>query len=84
VAAQGVGTIPANVKLVVVDFDRGDLGSIPAAQGYSTSKYTFFVWEPVTQYVTEQGVSRHPRRVERATSGPGISRKPGSSGTKSG
>ena len=30
-----VGTIPANVKLVVADFDRDDLGSILAAQGYS-------------------------------------------------
>ncbi len=51
-----LGTIPANVKLVVADFDRDDLGSILAAQGYSAAKRTFFVWEAVTQYVTEQGV----------------------------
>ncbi len=40
-----LGTIPANVKLVVADFDRDDLGSILAAQGYSAAKRTFFVWE---------------------------------------
>jgi len=50
------GTIPANVKLVPVDFDRDDLGSILAAQGCSTGKPTFFVWEAVTQYLTERGV----------------------------
>jgi len=53
---KAFGTIPANVKLVVADFDRGDLGSILAAQGYSAAKQTFFVWEAVTQYLTEQGV----------------------------
>jgi len=53
---KGFGMIPANVKLVVADFDRDDLGSILAAQGYSAAKQTFFVWEAVTQYLTEQGV----------------------------
>jgi len=51
-----LGAIPANVKLVTVDFDRDDLGAILEAQGYSASKRTFFVWEAVTQYLTEQGV----------------------------
>jgi methyltransferase (TIGR00027 family) len=32
------GTIPANVKLVPVDFDRDDVGSTLAAQGYSAAK----------------------------------------------
>ena len=53
---KALGTIPANIKLVVVDFDRDDLGSILATQGYSAAKPTFFVWEAVTQYLTEQGV----------------------------
>jgi methyltransferase (TIGR00027 family) len=50
------GTVPANVKLVPMDFDRDNLGSILAAQEYSKTKPTFFVWEGVTQYLTEQGV----------------------------
>jgi methyltransferase (TIGR00027 family) len=53
---QALGTIPANVKLVPADFDRNDLGSILTAQGYSAAKRTFFVWEAVSQYLTEQGV----------------------------
>jgi methyltransferase (TIGR00027 family) len=50
------GTIPSNVKLVPVDFDHDDLASILAAQGFSAGKPTFFIWEAVTQYLTEQGV----------------------------
>jgi len=50
------GTIPTNVKLVSVDFDHDDLGSRLADHGYSAAKRTFFVWEAVTQYLTERGV----------------------------
>lgn len=53
---KATGKIPANVKLVSADFERDDLGSILAAQGYLGTKPTFFVWEAVTQYLTEQGV----------------------------
>jgi methyltransferase (TIGR00027 family) len=53
---KALGAIPANLKLVALDFDRDDLGAILEAQGYSASKRTFFVWEAVTQYLTEQGV----------------------------
>jgi methyltransferase (TIGR00027 family) len=53
---QALGAIPANLKLVTVDFDRDDLGAILASQGYSAKNRTFFVWEAVTQYLTEQGV----------------------------
>jgi len=51
-----LGMIPANVKPVVADFDRDDLGFILAAQGFSAAKRTFFVWEAVSQYLTEPGV----------------------------
>jgi len=37
---KAFGTIPANVKVVPADFDRDDLGSILAAQGYSAAKQT--------------------------------------------
>ena len=50
------GAIPSNVKFVPVDFDQDDLASILAAQGFSANKPTFFIWEAVTQYLTEQGV----------------------------
>jgi methyltransferase (TIGR00027 family) len=50
------GTLPSNVKLVPVDFDHDDLASILVTQGFSASKQTFFLWEAVTQYLTEPGV----------------------------
>jgi methyltransferase (TIGR00027 family) len=53
---KALGTVPANVKIVRADFDRDDLGSILTAQGYSAAKRTFFVWEAVSQYLTEKGV----------------------------
>jgi len=51
-----LGAIPANVKFVPVDFDREDFGLVMAEHGYSPSKPTFYVWEAVTQYLTEKGV----------------------------
>jgi methyltransferase (TIGR00027 family) len=48
--------IPSNVKLVPADFDHDDLASILAAQGFSAGKATFFIWEAVTQYLTERAV----------------------------
>ncbi|WP_434509770.1 SAM-dependent methyltransferase [Desulfitobacterium sp. AusDCA] len=50
------GKIPSHVKLVPIDFDREDLGSVLEAQGYSTDMRTFFIWEAVTQYLTEKGI----------------------------
>ncbi len=50
------GSIPANIKLVPVDFDRDDPGAVLAAHGYSLRSRTFFIWEGVSQYLTEQGV----------------------------
>jgi methyltransferase (TIGR00027 family) len=53
---KALGQIPTNVKFIAVDFDLDDLGAILTSRGYSGSKRTFFVWEAVTQYLTEQGV----------------------------
>ena len=50
------GTIPSHVKLVAIDFDREDLGTVLESHGYSTDKRTFFIWEAVTQYLTEKGI----------------------------
>jgi len=66
---KALGTVPANVKLVPADFDRDDLSSILAAHGYSAAKPTFFVWEGVTQYLTEQGVRATFDWLARAASG---------------
>jgi methyltransferase (TIGR00027 family) len=53
---RALGSIPTKFKLVTVDFDRDDLGAVIASRGYSSGVRVFFLWEAVTQYLTEQGV----------------------------
>ena len=38
------------------DFDRDNLDELLASLGYSANLKTFFVWEAVSQYLTEAGV----------------------------
>jgi len=53
---QLYGRVPAHVTLVSIDFDNQELESVLAAQGYKTEQKSFFVWEAVTQYLTEDSV----------------------------
>jgi methyltransferase (TIGR00027 family) len=46
------------VTLVPIDFDHQELGAVLASHAYQTSTKTFFIWEGVTQYLTEEGVQR--------------------------
>jgi methyltransferase (TIGR00027 family) len=48
--------IPTHVTLVPIDFDHEDLATVLASYGYETDKKTFFIWEGVTQYLTEAGI----------------------------
>lgn len=50
------GAIPAHVTLVPIDFDRQDVEAVLLAHGYQPQQQTFFIWEAVTQYLTEAGV----------------------------
>lgn len=52
------GTVPEHVTLVPVDFQTQDLQDTLAQHGYRFDTRTFFVWEAVTQYLTEEGVRR--------------------------
>jgi methyltransferase (TIGR00027 family) len=53
---RALEVIPEHVTLVPIDFDREDLGGALSARGYAASQRTFFIWEAVTQYLTEAGV----------------------------
>jgi methyltransferase (TIGR00027 family) len=44
------------VNLVPIDFDHQDLATALSSHGYTPDKKTFFIWEGVTQYVTENGI----------------------------
>jgi methyltransferase (TIGR00027 family) len=48
--------LPAHVTLVPIDFDHENLSEVLTAHGYSTQIPTFFIWEGVTQYLTEPAV----------------------------
>jgi methyltransferase (TIGR00027 family) len=63
------GKVPEHVKLVPIDFDREDLGAVLTASGYSPDKRTFFVWEAVTQYLTEAGITGTFDFLSRAAAG---------------
>ncbi|MDT5091926.1 MAG: hypothetical protein QOH60_1289 [Mycobacterium sp.] len=48
--------LPRSVHLVPLDFERDDLLGALTQHGYSAGARTFFVWEGVTQYLTEDAV----------------------------
>ncbi|BBU23388.1 SAM-dependent methyltransferase [Mycobacterium xenopi] len=50
------GEPPRSVRLVALDFERDDLLTALAEYGYRTDYRVFFVWEGVTQYLTENAV----------------------------
>ncbi len=51
-----LGRVPDNLHLAPIDFDTDDTLGALIASGYDPSWVTFFIWEGVTQYVTEPGI----------------------------
>lgn len=56
VVRRALGGTPPSVHLVSVDFERDDLAAALVKHGYRPDARTFFVWEGVTQYLTEDAV----------------------------
>ncbi len=61
--------VPDHVTLVPIDFDHEDLGTVLAAHGYEPDMKTVFIWEGVTQYVTESGIRATLDFLSRAPEG---------------
>jgi methyltransferase (TIGR00027 family) len=53
---RAIGQIPASVHLAPLDFERDDLIGTLTEMGYRADARTFFIWEGVTQYLTEDAV----------------------------
>jgi methyltransferase (TIGR00027 family) len=53
---SAIGSVPSSVHLVPLDFERDDLATELADNGYRNGCRTFFIWEGVTQYLTADGV----------------------------
>ncbi len=51
-----LGTPPASVHLVPVDFEHDALIPALESHGYRSEQRTFFIWEGVTQYLTPEAV----------------------------
>lgn len=63
------GRVPAHVTLVPIDFERQELESILTSHGYQIQQKTFFIWEAVTQYLTEGGIEKTFRFLAKANPG---------------
>jgi len=61
--------IPSNVKLVSVDFNQEELGQVLESKGFDINTKTFYIWEAVTQYLTEVGVRKTFDFLTRAPKG---------------
>lgn len=64
-----LGDVPDHVRLVPVDFETDDLAESLAANGFTLDRPTMFVWEAVTQYLTEDGVRRTLALLAKAATG---------------
>jgi methyltransferase (TIGR00027 family) len=53
---HAIGARPPSVRLVPFDFENGDLIAALAEHGYRSDMRTFFIWEGVTQYLSEHAV----------------------------
>jgi methyltransferase (TIGR00027 family) len=57
------------VSLVGLDFNAGDLATALAADGFQIDEPAVFVWEAVTQYLTEDGVRGTLQFLAKAAAG---------------
>lgn len=53
---NALGAIPPHVTLVPNNFITQELGAVLNQHGYVADKKTFFIWEAVSQYLTESAV----------------------------
>jgi methyltransferase (TIGR00027 family) len=63
------GIIPEHIRLVSVDFDRQEVGKALQETGYSCEIKSFFIWEGVTQYISEAAVGKVLEFLQSANQG---------------
>jgi methyltransferase (TIGR00027 family) len=69
VLARALGTLPGHVRFVATDFNQDDLEQAMYAAGYRQSARTFFLWEGVTNYLSEAAVDATLRWCSKAAPG---------------
>jgi methyltransferase (TIGR00027 family) len=66
---RAIGGVPTLVHLVPLDFERDDLIGTLTGHGYRPDARTFFIWEGVTQYLTEDAVRATLGALQAAAAG---------------
>jgi len=61
-----LGAVPSRVRFVPVDFSRDRVEALLDAAGYDHDRPTLFIWEGVTNYLTESAVDDTLRWCARA------------------
>jgi methyltransferase (TIGR00027 family) len=69
---SAIGSLPSFVHFSEIDFKRDDLKDVLAKAGYQPDKKSFFVWEGVSMYLSEEAV-RATLRTIACYSAPGSS-----------
>jgi methyltransferase (TIGR00027 family) len=64
-----LGSIPSLVRFIAVDFNSGSWQSAITSSGYDPQRRSLFIWEGVTNYLTEDAVDRTLRWCASAASG---------------
>lgn len=63
------GDVPSHVKLVPIDFETQPLEMVLQNAGYTFAQRTLFIWEGVTQYLTESAVHKTLEVMAKAKGG---------------
>jgi methyltransferase (TIGR00027 family) len=61
--ANFMGSLPDSVVYVSIDFNSQSLENVLKKAGYKSTQKTFFIWEAVTMYITEQGIDNTLRLI---------------------
>ena len=66
---EALGHLPDHVTFVEVDFKRDALRDVLRGAGYQATGKTFFIWEGVSMYLTEETVRETLRTISQAAPG---------------
>ncbi|MEM7114546.1 MAG: SAM-dependent methyltransferase [Chloroflexota bacterium] len=66
---NALGKVPTNVTLTAINFMKQEIGNVLQANGYQDNSPTFFIWEAVSQYLTETAVRQTFQFLAQAPSG---------------
>lgn len=64
-----LGVLPENIVFTPIDFNCQKLDEILEAKGLNLSKPVLFIWEGVTQYITEDAIDNTLKFISKSSSG---------------